>query len=106
MGARKVTEQKIRKALVSQLKEKNIMTDYSLSLVEDYIKYWKTEQELLKDVEERGVKVETYNSSGKPVMKTNESLADAQKNNAAMIKILQTLKLQEPVMRGSADDYL
>lgn len=106
MAARKITEAKLRKALIGQLKEKNIMTDYTLSEVEEYIKYWKANQSLFEDVEERGVKVETYNSSGKKITKTNESLSDAQKNTAAMVKILQVLKLQEPVMKGSADDYL
>lgn len=104
--ARKITESRLRKALIDQLKEKNIMTDYNLYEVEEYIKYWKANQKLFEDVEERSVKVTTYNSSGRKIIKTNESLMDAQKNTASMLKILQTLKLQDPVMRGSADDYL
>lgn len=106
MGTRKITESRLRKALVDQLKEKNIMTDYNLSEVEEYIRYWKANEALFNDINERGVKVTTYNSSGCEVIKTNESLNDIQKNTAAMLKIMSTLKLQAPVMKGSSDDYL
>lgn len=82
------------------------MTDYNLSEIEEYIKYWNANQALFQDVETRGVKVKTFNSKGLEIIKTNESLADAQKNTAAMLKILNVLNLQEPVMSGSADDYL
>lgn len=104
--ARKVSKAKLKESLVSQLEDKNIKTDYNLSEVEEYLKYWEANRELFKDVKERGVKITTYNSKGLEIIKTNESLNDAQKNTASMLKILQVLGLQDPVMKGSADDYL
>ena len=102
----KITETKLRKALVDQLKKKNMMTEYHLDKVEEYIQYWKSNQDLFKDIEVRGTKVKSYNSKGCEVIKTNESINDAQKNSVIMLKILSILKLQDPVFEGSEDDYL
>lgn len=102
----KITETQLRKELVGQLKEKNMMTKYHLCEIEEYIRYWKINQDLFEDIEKRGTKVTSYNSKGCEVIKTNESIVDAQKNSAAMLKILSTLKLQEPVFKGSENDYL
>lgn len=101
-----MTESKLKKSLITQLEEKNAKTDYNLALVDDYIKLWKINKELHKDVKERGAKIITYNSKGCKIVKTNESLTDIQKNEATMLKIYQSMKLQDPVMRGSTDDYL
>lgn len=106
MAAKKMTEQKLRKALVQQLKEKNIMTDYNLAEVEEYIRYWKANELLFKDIEERGVKVTYLTTKGTETTKTNESISDAQKNSATMLKIMQALGLQDPVIKGSNSDYL
>lgn len=102
----KITETQLRKELVDQLKEKNMMTKYHLCEIEEYIQYWKINRDLFEDIRKRGTKVTSYNSKGCEVIKTNESIVDAQKNSAAMLKILSTLKLQEPVFKGSENDYL
>lgn len=104
--ARNVSKAKLRESLVSQLEDKNIKTDYNLSEVEEYMKYWEANRKLFADIKKRGIKIKTYNSKGLEVVKTNESLNDAQKNTASMLKILQVLGLQDPVMKGTADDYL
>lgn len=101
-----MTESKLRQSLIAQLEEKNIKTDYNLALVDDYVKLWKINKELHKDVKERGAKIKTYNSKGCEVTKTNESLTDIQKNESTMLKIYQSMKLQDPVMKGTTDDYL
>jgi len=101
-----MTQTEVKASLIEQLVEKGQDTKYMLGLVDDYMQHYKIIRLLWKDVNKRGVKVDTFNSHGDPVVKDNESLASIQKEQMIMLKILQTLKLQEPVKIASNDDYL
>ena len=101
-----MTEKDLRESMIEQLKEKNAETEYNLALVDEFVKLWKENKALHKDIKTRGTKIETHNSHGDKIIKTNESLSDIQKNDAAMLKFYQAMKLHEPVMKGSANDYL
>ena len=101
-----MTEHDIRQSLIDQLRQQGKETPYTLDLVERYMWHWKASQDLQKDVEKRGVKVSSFNTKGYEVIKDNESLEAIRKEHIEMLKILQTLKLQEPVKLSGNNDYL
>lgn len=100
-------ENAVYQSLIEQLKAKNIDTDYTRSRVDDYMASWRTVKKLTKDIDERGIKIESVNSSGATVLKLNESINARQKENSTMDKILQSLGLNSPTIKTtSADDYI
>lgn len=101
-----MTEHDIRQSLIDQLRQQGKETPYTLDLVERYMWHWKASQDLQKDVGRRGVKVSSFNTKGFEVIKDNESLEAIRKEHIEMLKILQTLKLQEPVKLSGNNDYL
>ena len=98
--------EEIRKSLIQQLRQQNKETPYTLAIVEDYMRHYDAIQGLWEDVKKRGVKVSSFNTKGYEVIKDNESLLSIQKEQVVMLKMLQALKLQEPVKAQSEDDYM
>ena len=96
----------VKKSLIDQLKQQGKETPYTLAIVEDYMLHYRAVQQLWKDVRKRGVKVTGYNAKGQEIIKDNESLTTIQKEQVIMLKMLQTLKLQDPVKAMEQDDYL
>ena len=96
----------IKENLIEQLEQKNMNLPAYLSLVDDYMKYWKLKDDLQKDIKKNGVRFKQVNGNGIAVEKFNESINQLPKITAIMIKILADLGLKEPVARSSDDDYL
>lgn len=99
----------IKKDLVDQLERNGVYGKYYLDLVNDYMAMWDIKNKLIKDIKERGVSVrwETYNKDGELVQfghKKNESIAELNKTNAQMLKILNELGLKPSRMDGDPDD--
>ena len=92
----------VKKSLIDQLRQQGKETPYTLAIVEDYMLHYRAVQQLWKDVRKRGVKVTGYNAKGQEIIKDNESL----KEQVIMLKMLQTLKLQDPIKAMEQDDYL
>ena len=98
----------IKKDLVDQLERNGVYGKHYLDLVEDYMSLWEIKNKLIKDIKERGVstKWETYNKDGEVVQsgyKKNESIAELNKTNAQMLKILNELGLKPS--RTDGDPY-
>lgn len=102
----KRSRKSIEKALVDQLEQQAKKTPYTIALVDDYMRHYDLVQSLWKDIEERGVKVPWVNSKGFVTVIDNDSIGTIQKEQVVMLKMLQTLKLQDPVKAASSDDYL
>ena len=101
-----MTEHDIRQSLIDQLRQQDKETPYTLGLVDEYMWHYEVVQGLQADVKKRGVKVTGMNTKGFEVVKDNESLKAIRDEHIAMLKILQTLKLQEPVKLSNNHDYL
>ena len=89
----------IKKDLFDQLDRNGVYGKHYLDLVNDYMALWDIKNKLIKDIKERGVSVrwETHNKDGELVQfghKKNDSIAELNKTNAQMLKILNELGLK------------
>ncbi len=102
-----VKEKKVKNSLTEQLKLQSKTADFYMDLVEDYMSYWRMKEELVKDIETKGLRYSCINGNGIEVEKPNESVQNLQKTTATMLKILNDLNLKEPLSNSSdEDDYL
>lgn len=81
---------------MKQLKVNGITVSYHKDLVKDYLKLWDLKNELLDDIDDKGIKV-----SGMHGPKSNPAIADIHKTNDRMIKILDALNLNVPKTEGN-----
>lgn len=98
----------IKQDLIDQLERQGIYGQHYLDLVNDYMALWDIKNKLIKDIKERGVSIrwETYNRGGEVVQsgyKKNESIAELNKTNAQMLKILSELGLKARPMDPDLD---
>lgn len=98
----------IKQDLIDQLERQGIYGRHYLDLVNDYMELWDIKNKLIKDIKERGVSIrwETYNRDGEVVQsgyKKNESIAELNKTNAQMLKILSELGLKARPMDPDLD---
>lgn len=96
----------VKQSLLEQLESQNRRTVYTEAWVEDYMKHFKIKQKLNADITKRGIRVHKMCSSGVMTEVANESIKILQNEEATMLKILQTLGLQDPVKKGGNSDYL
>ncbi len=98
----------IKKDLLDQLERNGVYGKHYLDLINDYMALWDIKNKLIKDIKERGVSIrwETYNKDGEVVQcgyKKNESIAELNKTNAQMLKILNELGLKPSRSDGDPD---
>lgn len=84
----------IRKELLNQLKRNGIYTQYYVDLVEKYMDFWDVENDLIDDIQKRGVVVTYDNGGGQKGSKKNDSIDQRIKVNAQMLKILDSLGIK------------
>ena len=83
----------IRKNLLSQLENSNIVGKHFEDLIEDYMNFYDIKNELQQDIKQRGSM--TYWTRGRDCgWKKNESLDALNKANTQMLKILSELRLK------------
>ena len=99
--APKVTINTIRRDLMAQLKSRGLSEVYYVDMVDDYIKLWQTKDELVKDIEKRGVTT-MWGSN----IKKNDSIAELTKVLSQMSKILDWLGLKPPADAVASDGQL
>lgn len=100
------TEEKIRESLIAQLKTQNKLTDYTLDLVETYMKHWRLKERLADDIDKNGIRITVSTGNGYGKTLANPSVTDLQRETSIMLQILDKLDLKTPVIVGSKDDYL
>lgn len=101
-----IKKQDVKDSLLKQLKEKGKNTDYYLDLVDDYMSYWDLKKRLKNDIKKKGVRYVSTNGNGKDVEKANESITNLHKTTQVMLKILQDLGLQDPILGSDEDGYI
>lgn len=79
----------IKDDLIDQLNEKGAGHAHYLDLVNDYLSLWDIKNLLIEDIKTRGVVV-TWNGNNKK----NDSIAELNKTNAQMLKILSELDIK------------
>ncbi|KEK25705.1 P27 family phage terminase small subunit [Bacillus gaemokensis] len=93
----------IKKDLMTQLEVNGTFGAHCTDLVADYMALWDIKNNLIVDIEERGVVVEWSNGkqTGK---KKNESISELNKTNAQMLKLLAELGLKATEVEKEDDD--
>lgn len=99
---------KMRKELLDQLDRSGKNFDFYKTLAESYVRHFETLQSLSEDIEARGAIVEITSGNGFTKTAPNESIQLAEKEELAMIKILDALQLKAPVVNDEPNesDYL
>ena len=97
---------RIKNNLLSQLKSKGAHEDAYIDLVNDYMSMWKIKNQLIEDINDRGVQVKTYNSNGQMIYKKNDSIVELPKYNYQMLKLLNDLGLSALEVDSGDDDDL
>lgn len=97
----KTKRSEVQQDLIDQLERNGTIGAYYIDLVGDYMTLWDVKDKLATDIKERGAKVlvETATTSN---LKTNDSVPDALKVNAQMLKILDSLGIK-PAQTGGDD---
>lgn len=99
----KETRKEIRESLLDALQDNGIFGKVFEDLVEDYLKLWDIKNTLINDVKRRGVKTKWQNSETSFGHKKNDSVSEAVKVSAQMLKILLTLGLKPGSKAGDGD---
>lgn len=97
---------RIKNNLLSQLKSKGAHEDAYIDLVNDYMSMWKIKNQLIADINTRGVQIQTYNSNGDIVYKKNDSIVELPKYNSQMLKLLNDLGLSALEVDSGDDDEI
>ncbi len=95
----------IRNDLSNQIERNGTIGKYYSDLVDDYMDLWLVKCALLRDIEETGLTVTTFNARGQEVQKKNDSVELSIKVNAQMLKLLSEIGIK-PSQAGGDDDEL
>lgn len=94
----------IQKDLVDQLERNGVVGNQYQDLVDDYMALRGIKNHLIMDIRARGVSVPWNNGGGQYGYKKNESIAELNKTNAQMLRILNDLGLKASRTEVKDDD--
>ena len=94
----------IRQSLLQQLEESNNMSPHFKGLVEDYMRLWIIKNQLIDDIDERGVVCKYQNGKDQWGYKRNDSVGELNKTSSQMLKILTQLKIQVKEIESIEDE--
>lgn len=86
----------IQADLLDQLDRTGKVGHQYKDLVNDYLTMWDTKEKLAEDLEENGVVRTRYYSNGTSTLENSKSTEQFLKLNAQMLKLLESLGLNEP----------
>lgn len=89
-----MTEEQVKQGILSELEKKGLRASQYLSLVDDYMAMWRIKNDLIADIEERGVSIEWQNGPNQRGYRKNDSLPELNRVSASMLKILSDLGLR------------
>lgn len=98
--------EKIREDLLDQLDRNGTYGEQFKDLVEDYMSLWIVKNLLIDDIKARGVSIKWNNGGGQSGYKKNDSIAELNKTNAQMLKLLNELGIKATVADSGDDDDL
>lgn len=86
---------KIKNAMLKELKAQGKNKMYYRELVSDYIRFWEMLELLQKDVDERGAIISWDNGGGQSGYKRNECIQEMSRISTQMLRILKSLNITE-----------
>ena len=98
--------EKIREDLLDQLDRNGTYGEQLKDLVEEYMTFWITKTLIIEDIHKRCVSVKYNNGGGQSGYKKNDSIAELNKTNAQMLKLLNELGIKATVADSGDDDDL
>lgn len=93
----------IKDDLLDQLERNGVVGEFYIDLVNDYMAMWDVKNKLIKDIEKKGVSVRYQNGENQYGYKKNDSVAELQRTNNQMLKLLDHLGLKPS--KQEAIDY-
>ena len=96
----------IKDSLIKQLSDKGAKTNHFLSLIDDYMWYWKQEKEMQDDIKKRGHTITAISAAGNEYDKDNPSVKNAYMYNKQKLAILKELGLSTDNVVNDEDDEL
>lgn len=96
----------IRQDLLDRLDRNGIYGQQFKDLVEDYMSLWIVKCMLINDIETRGVSVIYNHGGGQTGYKKNDSIAELNKTNGQMLKLLNELENKATIVDSGDDDDL
>ena len=97
-------EDRIKSDLLDQLERNGTVGEFYIDLVNDYMAMWDVKNQLIKDIEKKGVSVKYQNGANQFGYKKNDSVAELQRTNNQMLKLLDHLGLK-PIKQEEGVDY-
>lgn len=94
---------RIKGGLLDQLEKNGNMKPHFEDLVNDYMRMWMIKNELISDVEARGVQVAYKNGEKQFGSKKNDSVDSIIKYNSQMLSLLDKLGLQADLESDDSD---
>ena len=101
---KEIEYERIKANLLDQLKAKDRYEEVYIDLVNDYMSMWQIKNQLIADINARGVQIKTFNSHGQEVYKKNDSIVELPKYNSQMLKLLNDLGLSALELDNGDDD--
>lgn len=99
-------EKQIKASMVKQLSDKGADVDHFLSLIDDYVWFWKQEQAMKADIKKNGRSYSAVSSQGKDYVKENPSLKNMLLYNKQKLAILKELGINAENVAKVDDDKL
>lgn len=93
MAYKKISKKEIKRSIIEQLEKKGANIAIFTDLINDYMSLWDIKNDLQKDIKDRGITYEDYNSHGVKVTKDNPSVKNLININRQMLAIVEKLKL-------------
>jgi len=97
---------KIKKDMLEQLKNQGVTGEHYKDLINDYMSLWDIKNELIKDIEEKGVSIKYQNGKNQFGYKKNDSIPELNKVSAQMLKILSELGLKPSPAEEDDNDFI
>jgi len=94
----------IKNDLLDQLERNGVYGNFYIDMVNDYMALWEIKNKLIADIKKRGVSVHWNNGGGQEGYKKNDSIAELNKTNGQMLKILNELGIKPSRSDGDEDD--
>lgn len=95
----------IQNDLLDQLERDGVVGEFYIDLVNDYMAMWDVKNKLIVDIEKKGVSIRYQNGENQFGYKKNDSVAELQRTNNQMLKLLDHLGLKPSKQEQEEFDY-
>ena len=102
-GTRKPRKTQVKQDLIDQLERQGVYGAQYLDLIHDYMALYDIKNKLIRDIKKRGVTCKYQHGENQWGYKKNDSIAELNKTNAQMLKILNELGLKATKIEREPD---